>query len=62
MSKKALSYRLFGVGKIPEQFVAALKPEGILLMDEGIKGSVTYLDFHAPGKSSSWRRQWYTEC
>ncbi|OLE56037.1 MAG: hypothetical protein AUG51_00480 [Acidobacteria bacterium 13_1_20CM_3_53_8] len=60
MSKKALSYRLFGVGKIPEQFVAALKLEGILLMDEGIKGSVTYLDFHAPGKSSSWRRQWYT--
>jgi hypothetical protein len=37
-----------------------LKQESILLLEEGIKGSVTYLDFRAPGRYSNWRRQWYT--
>ena len=57
---KALFYRLFGLGKIPDQSAAALKLEGVLRSDEGIKGSVTYHDFRAPGKYDSWRRQWYT--
>jgi hypothetical protein len=57
---KTLLYRLFGIGKIPEQFMATIKAEGILVLDEGIKGSVTYRDFHAPGKYSAWRRQWFT--
>jgi hypothetical protein len=59
---KTLFYRLFGIGKIPEQFMTTLKSEGILALDEGIKGSVTYRDFHAPGKYSAWRRQWFTAC
>lgn len=33
--------------------------EGIVLMDEAVKGSVTYRDFSAPGKRDLWRRQWY---
>jgi hypothetical protein len=57
---KTLLYRLFGVGKIPRQDGAALQAEVIVLLDEGISGSITYLDFRAPGKSFSWRRQWYT--
>jgi hypothetical protein len=57
---KTLLYRLFGIGKIPEQFMATLKAEGILALDEGIKGSITYRAFHAPGKYSAWRRQWFT--
>lgn len=57
---KSLFYRLFGVGKMPAPLVAQLKAEGLLLSDEGIKGSVTYLDFRAPGRYSNWRRQWYT--
>jgi len=57
---KTLLYRLFGIGKIPEQFIATLKSEGILALDEGIKGSITYRDFRAPGKYSAWRRQWFT--
>src|SRR5712692_10290671 len=57
---KTLLYRLFGIGKIPEQFIATLKSEGILALDEGIKGSITYPDFRAPGKYSAWRRQWFT--
>jgi hypothetical protein len=57
---KSLLYRLFGAGKIPEHLAAELKGEGILLLDEGIKGTVTYIDFRAPGRYSNWRRQWYT--
>jgi hypothetical protein len=57
---KSLLYRLFGVGKIPAQLAVQLQGEGILLLDEGVKGSVTYLDFRMPGKYSGWRRQWYT--
>ena len=59
---KTLFYRLFGLGKMPEQFKAALNSEGILLFDEGIKASVTYLDFRAPGKRFGWRRQWFSGC
>ena len=57
---KSLFYRLFGVGKMPAQLAATLKSEGLILMDEGIKGSVTYLDFRAPGRRDAWRRQWFT--
>lgn len=57
---KTFSYRLFGIGKIPEQLAAELDGEGILLLDEGIRGSATYIDFRAPGKASNWKRQWFT--
>jgi len=57
---KTLLYRLFGLGKIPEQLMSTLRSEGILAFDEGIKGSITYRDFRAPGKYSAWRRQWFT--
>lgn len=57
---KTLLYRLFGVGKIPEQLAATLKREGILLMDEGIRGSATYRNFRSPGRYANWKRQWYT--
>lgn len=57
---KTLLYRLFGVGKVPAQLGAELRSEVIVLLEEGISGSVTYLDFRAPGRRSSWRRQWFT--
>ena len=56
---KTLLYRLFGIGKIPGQFMTTLRSEGILALDEGIKGSITYRDSRAPGKYSAWRRQWF---
>lgn len=58
--KKTLLYRLFGIGKIPAQYRAALESEGVVLSDEGIKGSVTYRNFRSPGRRSNWKRQWYT--
>jgi hypothetical protein len=57
---KSLLYRLFGIGKMPAELAATLQGEGIILMDEGVKGSVTYLDFRAPGRHADWRRQWFT--
>ena len=58
--KKTLLYRLFGIGKIPEQYQIALQTEGIALADEGIKGSVTYRNFRSPTRRANWKRQWYT--
>ena len=57
---KTLAYRLFRVGRIPEQLKAQLDSEGILFQDEGIPRSVTYKNFHRPGSSSGWRRVWFT--
>jgi hypothetical protein len=56
---KSLSYRLFGVGRIPPQVLPQLELEGIVVSDEGVKSSVTYRDFKAPGKRFGWKRQWF---
>ena len=53
---KTILYRLFGVGKIPAQWRAAIESEGIVLIDEGIGGSVTYRDFRSPGRIASWKK------
>lgn len=54
---KSLLFRLFGVGKIPEQLKIRLENENIQLLEEGLKGSVTYINFKAPGRYSRWKRQ-----
>jgi len=53
---KTFLYRLFGVGRMPAQWRATIESEGVVLIDEGIGGSVTYRDFRAPGKRSAWRK------
>lgn len=58
--KKSLLYRLFGIGKIPAQYRAPLDGEGVILADEGIKGSVTYRNFRSPMRRANWKRQWHT--
>ena len=55
---KTILYRLFGVGKIPASAAEAIKNEGIVLMDEGVKGSVTYRNFRSPFRRANWKRQW----
>lgn len=59
MSKSFL-YHFFGIGKIPKQFQAELQREGVILSDEGIKGSVTYINFRSPNRTTNWKRQWHT--
>ena len=54
---QSLLYRLFGLGRIPKLLNDTLHIEGIVVADEGVPGSVTYRDFRAPGRYSSWRKQ-----
>ena len=53
---KTLLYRLFGVGKIPAQWRATIESEGLVLIDEGVGGTVTYRDFCSPGRRASWKK------
>ena len=58
--KKTLLYKFFGLGKIPAGYHAAFSAEGVVLADEGIKGTVTYRNFRSPQRISNWKRQWFT--
>jgi hypothetical protein len=60
--KKTLLHRIFGWGKIPKRYAPTLHNEGIILLDEGIGGSVTFKRFKAPGRYHSWKRSWFTGC
>ncbi len=60
MTGKSLLHRLFGFGKIPRDVLPSLETEGIVLLDEGVRGSVTFKNFRAPGKRYYRRRNWFT--
>lgn len=57
---KSWLYKLFGIGKISESFLAELKNENLTASDEGLKSSITYKNFRAPGRYSNWKRRWIT--
>lgn len=59
MSKTFL-YRFFGIGGIPTNYRSEMEREGIVLFDEGIRGTVTYINFRAPWRYSNWKRQWFS--
>ena len=52
-------YRLFGLGKLPKGQKDTLEAEGFILFEEGVRGSVTYKDYKAPGKHFSKKRSWF---
>lgn len=58
--KKTLLYRLFGLGKIPKSQINIIESEGVVLIEEGLSGSVTFKNFRAPGKRYSYRRNWFS--
>lgn len=58
--KKTLLYRLFKIGKMPAREASEIQNEGIILFDEGFKGTKTYINFRAPWRYSNWKRQWST--
>jgi hypothetical protein len=47
---------LIGSGRLPVQVRALLATEGMVLLDEGLSGSITYRDYRAPGTYSSFRK------
>jgi hypothetical protein len=57
---KTLLHRLFGLGRIPKPMSHILEQEGIILLDEGIGGSVTFRNFRAPWRRYGYRRNWFT--
>lgn len=47
---------LFGGGNLPDSVRAQLESEGIVHREEGLRGSVTYRHYRAPGRRSNWRK------
>ena len=39
--------------------MSELKSEEIIASDEGIKSTLTYKNFRAPGRYSNWKRRWF---
>ena len=58
--KKTLLYKLFKIGKMPAREASEIQSEGVILFDEGFKGTKTYINFRAPWRYSNWKRQWFT--
>jgi hypothetical protein len=51
---------LLGSGKLPDDLRGSLTAEGIVLIEEGLPGTVTYIGYRAPGRYSTWRRVAFT--
>ena len=58
--RKTLLYKLFGIGKLPKNARPKLEGEQILLLDEGLNGSVTYRNYSAPGRQYGLRKVRFT--
>ncbi len=56
---KSFLYRVFGIGAVPKSILPALRREGMVLLEEGITGTVTYRNFRAPGRRSGYRVSWF---
>jgi hypothetical protein len=55
---KTILYRMFGLGAIPRDRLVELEREVVVVLDEGIRGSLTWINFRAPWKYHGWRRVW----
>ena len=42
--------------KVAAAYKAQLQPEGIVLFEEDVKGSMTFRNFRSPGRYSNWRK------
>jgi hypothetical protein len=42
--------------KVAAVYKAQLQPEGIVLFEEDVKGSMTFRNFRSPGRYDSWRK------
>ena len=58
--KKALSYRLFGLGRIPRTWRPRIEQEGILVADEGMPGWFIAKDVKGPGKRYRQRAEGFS--
>jgi hypothetical protein len=42
--------------KVAAAYKSQLQPEGIVLFEEDVKGSMTFRNFHSPGRYANWRK------
>jgi hypothetical protein len=47
---------LLGSGRLPDQLRAQLAGEDVVVLEEGLTGSVTYRRYRAPRQWSNWRK------
>jgi hypothetical protein len=52
-----LTALLFGRGDLPDSRRAEVEAEGVIHLEQGLKGSITYRHYRAPGRRSNWRKQ-----
>jgi hypothetical protein len=60
--KKAISYRLFGFGAVPRQLLPVLEQEGIIVIDEGMKGCLIAKHIDGPKKRYRKRSECFSAC
>jgi hypothetical protein len=51
---------LLGSGRLSADLRASLAAEGIVLLEEGLSGSVTYRNYRSPRFAASWRKMAFT--
>jgi hypothetical protein len=51
--RKSWLHRLLKLGRVPGKARPALESEGIVLLEEGLRGSVTLRNYRAPGRYHS---------
>jgi hypothetical protein len=54
--RESLLYTLFRLGRLPKQALPALESEGIVLLEEGLRGSVTLRNYRAPGRFHGYKK------
>ena len=57
---KTLLYRLFKSGRVPTDSMEQIQAEGVVLMEEGIGGSITFRNFRAPGRRHGFKKSWFS--
>lgn len=53
----ALLGRLFGIGRVPESMRNKLEDEGVILLEEGLPGSIGFRNFRGPGQFKLWAKK-----
>ncbi|MFO7838506.1 MAG: hypothetical protein R6X08_03260 [Desulfosalsimonadaceae bacterium] len=56
LMSKTLAHRIFGIGKIPRSYREALRAEGIVWLEEGVRASITLRNYKAKGRRTPLRR------
>lgn len=60
--KKALLFRIFGLGAIPKTYRSLLDAEGIVVADEGMRGWFVTKNVKGPGKRFINRSEGFSGC